>query len=47
MDEGIVIDLRNIDEKVKTLIFLSKFNKIDKYNDEGENKKIKFSSYGI
>lgn len=33
MDEGIVIDLRNIDEKVKTIIFLSKFNKIDKYND--------------
>lgn len=47
MDEGILLNLKSIPENVKSVILLTKFNNVNKYNDEGENKKVKQASYGL
>lgn len=47
MDEGIQINLKCIPDNVKSVVLLTKFNNVNKYNDEGENKKVKHASYGL
>jgi hypothetical protein len=33
MDEGIVLNLKNIPDNAKSIILLAKFNNVSKYND--------------
>ncbi len=47
MDEGIVLNLKNIPENAKSIILLAKFNTVGKYNEEQESKKVKYASYGL
>jgi len=47
MDEGIRLNLKKVPDNTKSIILLTKFNNVAKYNDEQENKKIKYASYGI
>ncbi len=34
MDEGIVLNLKNLPENAKSVILLTKFNNVGKYNEE-------------
>lgn len=47
MDEGLVINLAKIPQKVKSIVLLSKFNDAQRFRAEAEAKKIKYSTYGI
>jgi hypothetical protein len=47
MDEGLVLNLKKIPENAKSIILLAKYDNVAKYNDENENKKVKYASYGL
>ena len=47
MDECVVLNLKNLPENAKSVILLAKFNNVGKYNEEQENKKVKYASYGF
>ena len=47
MDEGIVIDLARVPEKVKSIVLLSKLTEVQKLRVESELKKFKHVAYGV
>ena len=47
MDEGLVINLAKIPQKVKSIVLLSKFDDVQRFRAEAEAKKIKYSTYGL
>ena len=46
-DDGIVVNLSAVPDKVKSIIFYSKFNNVERYLNENEVRKVKFSQYGL
>lgn len=46
-DDGIVVNLSTVPDKVKSIIFYSKFNNVERYLNENEVRKVKFSHYGL
>lgn len=47
MDEGIVLSLAKVPEKVKCIVFLLKVPEVQRFKAEQQLKKIKYSAYGI
>ena len=47
MDEGLILNLKKLPENTRSIILLAKYDNVAKYNDENENKKVKYASYGL
>lgn len=47
MDEGIVLNLSQVPEKIKNIVFLLKVADVQKLKAESELKKIKYATYGV
>lgn len=47
MDEGLVVNLEKVPDKVKCIILMNKICEVERYRLETEVKKIKNSAYGV
>jgi hypothetical protein len=47
MDDGIVINLAKVPEKIKCIVLVSRITDVQRFRGEGEAKKIKYASYGV